>query len=217
MPRADAQRNIDALLAAAEEEFAAQGVDVNVRAIAARAGVGTATLYRHFPLRSDLIVAVFRREVDACAAAAPTLSATHDPDEALGLWIQHYARFIATKRGLAAALHLGDPAFKDLPAYFQQQLGPALQTLLDAAAGAGAIRDGVDPIDLLGAVAKLCIPPLGTDDTSRANRMIALLIDGLRYGANPVPVWSTGPGRSSLGLRSRSASDGAPNGRLGPE
>ena len=175
MPRADAQRNIDALLAAAKEEFAARGVNVNVRAIAARAGVGTATLYRHFPLRSDLITAVFHREVDACAAEAPKLAAAHDPGDALELWIQHYATmFIMTKRGLAAALHFGDPAFKALPAYFQQQLGPVLQTLLDAA-------------DLLGAVGKLCIPPAGTDDNSRADRMIALLIDGLRYGANAVP------------------------------
>jgi len=76
MPRADAQRNIDALLAAAKEEFATQGVDVNVRAIAARAGVGTATLYRHFPLRSDLVTAVFNPEVDACAAEAAKLATT---------------------------------------------------------------------------------------------------------------------------------------------
>lgn len=184
MPRADAQRNVDALLAAAEEEFAARGVDVNVRAIAARAGVGTATLYRHFPLRSDLVFAVFQREVDACADEAPKLAAAHGPDEALELWIWRYARFIEGKRGLAAALHSGDPAFQSLPAYFQQRLGPALQALLDAAVAAGAIRGGVDPIDLLGGVAKLCVPAIGTDDTSRANRMITLLIDGLRYGAN---------------------------------
>jgi AcrR family transcriptional regulator len=186
MPRADAQRNIDALLAAAEQEFATRGVDVNVRAIASRAGVGTATLYRHFPLRSDLITAVFRREVDACAAEAPRLAAAHDPGEALELWIQRYARFIVTKPGLAAALHYGDPAFKDLPAYFQQELGPVLQTLLNAAVAVGAIRDGVDPLDLLSAVAKLCIPPVGTNDSSRANRMVALLTDGMRYGAKPI-------------------------------
>jgi AcrR family transcriptional regulator len=183
MPRADAQRNIDALLTAAEQEFAAQGVGVSVRAIAARAGVGTATLYRHFPLRSDLITAVFSREVDACAAQALELAAAHVPGEALELWIQYYARFIVTKRGLAAALHLGDPAFRALPAHFKEQLGPVLQGLLNAAVAAGAIRAGVDPLDLLGAVAKLCIPPIGTDDNSRGERMIALLIDGLRYGA----------------------------------
>jgi AcrR family transcriptional regulator len=188
MPRADAQRNVEALLAAAEKEFATHGVDVNVRAIAARAGVGTATLYRHFPLRSDLITAVVRREVDACAAEAAKLAATHDPDDALELWIQHYGSFIVSKRGLAAALHYGDPAFEALPGYFQQQLGPVLQQLLDGAVAAGATRDGVDPLDLLGAVAKLCIPPVGTDDTSRANRMVALLTDGLRYRASPGPA-----------------------------
>jgi AcrR family transcriptional regulator len=185
VPRADAQRNIDALLAAAKVEFAAQGVDVHVRAIAARAGVGTATLYRHFPLRSDLVSAVFRREVDACAAEAPRLAAAHEPGEALGLWLRRYTEFVATKRGLAAALHSGDPAFNGLPTYFHDHLGPALRTLLDNAVAAGAVRDGVDPLDLLGAVANLCIPPPGTDDTSRAHRMVELLIDGLRYGANP--------------------------------
>ena len=183
MPRADAQRNIDALLAAAKDEFAAQGVDVNIRAIAARAGVGTATLYRHFPLRSDLISAVFRREIDACAAAAPPLAAAHDPDKALDLWLQRYTEFVATKHGLAAALHSGDPAFNALPAYFREHVGPALQMLLENAEAAGAIRGGVDSRDLLGAVANLCIPPPGSDDAARAHLMVALLIDGLRYGA----------------------------------
>lgn len=183
MPRADAQRNIDALLAAAKEEFAAQGVDVNVRAIAARAGVGTATLYRHYPLRSDLISAVFRREIDACAAEAPLLAASHEPGEALERWLQRYTEFVATKHGLAASLHSGDPAFSALPAYFAGHVGPALRLLLENAEAAGVVRGGVDPLDLLGAVANLCIPPPGSADGSRAHRMVALLIDGLRYGA----------------------------------
>lgn len=185
MPRADAQRNIDALLAAAKEEFAAHGVDVSVRAIAARAGVGTATLYRHFPLRSDLIAAVFRREVDDCAAEAPRLAASHDPDQALALWLRRYTKFLVAKRGLAAALHSGDPAFSALPGYFSEHLGPALRMLLEGAVAAGAVRDGIDPLDLLGAIANLCIPPPGTDDPARADLMVELLIDGLRYGATP--------------------------------
>jgi AcrR family transcriptional regulator len=183
VPRVDAQRNIDALLAAAKEEFTARGVDVNVRAIAARAGVGTATLYRHYPLRSDLISAVFRREIDDCAAAAPLLAASHDPDSALALWLQRYTEFVATKHGLAAALHSGDPAYSGLPIYFQEHIGPALQMLLQNAEAAGAVRGDVDALDLLGAVANLCIPAPGADDNSRAHRMVALLIDGLRHGA----------------------------------
>jgi AcrR family transcriptional regulator len=181
MPRADAQRNIDALLAAAKEEFAGQGVDVNVRAIAARAGVGSATLYRHYPLRSDLISAVFRREIDDCAAAAPLLAASHAPDKALELWIQRFTEFVATKHGLAAALHSGDPAYTALPTYFHEHLGPALGMLLQNAQTAGAVRGGVDPHELLGAVANLCIPPPGSDDNARAGRMVGLLIDGLRH------------------------------------
>ena len=183
MPRADAQRNLSALLAAAKQEFAAHGVDVNVRAIASRAGVGTATLYRHYPLRSDLISAVFRREIDDCASAAPLLAASHDPDDALQLWLQRYTQFVATKHGLAAALHSGDPAYSALPMYFQEHLGPALQMLLRNAELSGAVRVGVDPLDLLGAVANLCIPPPGSRDNSRAYQMVSLLIDGLRYGA----------------------------------
>ena len=187
MPRADAQRNIDALLRAAKEEFAAGGVDVNVRAVAARAGVGTATLYRHFPLRSDLIAAVFRREIDECEAAAITLAAAHDPDEALTLWVHRYTGFVATKHGLATALHSGDPAYNALPGYFAGRLGPALRMLLDNAERAGAIGPGADPLDLLGAIANLCIPPPGSSDTSRAYRMVTLLLDGLRYEAAVKP------------------------------
>ncbi len=183
MPRADAQRNVEALLAAAKQEFAVHGVDVNVRAIAARAGVGTATLYRHFPLRSDLVAAVFRREVDACADEAARLAAAHGPDEALERWLRRYTEFVATKRGLAAALHSGDPAVAGLRAYFEQRVGPALATLLADAAAAGAVRDDVDPLDLLGAVSHLCTPAPGTDDASGAYRMVGLLLDGLRYGA----------------------------------
>ena len=103
--RADAQRNLDALLEAALAVFSTSGVDAPVREIAVRAGVGVGTVYRHFPERSDLIAAVFRREIDACANAAPILAAEHAPGEALARWMQRYAAFIATKRGLATALH----------------------------------------------------------------------------------------------------------------
>ncbi|MGO7422676.1 TetR/AcrR family transcriptional regulator, partial [Rhizobium ruizarguesonis] len=119
--RADAKRNLDGLLQAAMAVFASSGVDAPVREIAEKAGVGIGTVYRHFPERSDLVVAVFRREIDACADAAPILAAEHATGEALARWMQRFVGFIAAKRGLAAALHSGNPAFDPLPAYFQQR------------------------------------------------------------------------------------------------
>jgi AcrR family transcriptional regulator len=180
--RADAQRNTDALLEAAMAVFATSGVDAPVREIAVRAGVGVGTVYRHFPQRSDLIVAVFRHEVDACADAAPVLAAEHGPGEALARWMQRYAAFIATKRGLATALHSGNPAFDTLPAYFQQRLEPALRALLEAATAAGEVRTDIAAEDLLGAVASLCRHAY-EQGPEHARRMVALLVDGLRYGA----------------------------------
>jgi AcrR family transcriptional regulator len=180
--RADAQRNLDALLEAAKAVFGTSGVDAPVRDIAARAGVGIATVYRHFPQRSDLVAAVFRREVDACAAAAPPLLRDHQPGEALARWLRRYTSFIATKRGLAAALHSGDPAFDALPGYFRQHLEPALQSLLDAAVSAGQIRDDIEAYELLRAVGNLSIAS-GDDGGLQGRRMVDLLIDGLRVGA----------------------------------
>jgi AcrR family transcriptional regulator len=182
--RADAQRNVDALLQSAKAVFATSGVDAPVREIAENAGVGIGTFYRHFPQRADLIAAVYRREIDACADAAPILAAKHKPDEALARWMQRYAAFIATKRGLAPALHSGNPAFETLPAYFDQRLRPALRTLLESAAAAGEVRSDVDPDDLMRAVASLCMSAYN-DGPGRAQRMVALLVDGLRYGTNP--------------------------------
>jgi AcrR family transcriptional regulator len=179
--RADAQRNLDSLLQAAKAVFAKSGVDAPVRDIAEKAGVGVGTVYRHFPQRSDLIVAVFRQEVDACADAAPMLAAKHAPGEALAQWLYRFLDFITTKRGLAAALHAGDPAYAALPAYFDERLRPALRDLLDAAVAAGEVRSDVEPHALITAIASLGSPgPHG--DQSSPRRMVGLLIDGLRYG-----------------------------------
>ncbi len=180
--RADAQRNMDALLESAMAVFATTGVDAPVREIAVRAGVGVGTVYRHFPQRSDLIAAVFRHEVDACANAAPALASEYGPGEALARWMQRYATFLGTKRGLASALHSGDPAFESLPAYFQKRLVPAIGGLLESAIAAGEVRTDLTAEDLLGAVAGLCRHTY-EQGPEYARRMVSLLVDGLRYGA----------------------------------
>lgn len=177
--RADALRNEDAVLEAAKDVFTTAGVDAPVREIAARAGVGVATLYRRFPKRSDLVAAVFRREVDACADEAGRLAAAHPPDEALVRWLRRYTDFLATKKGLAAALHSGDPAFDALPDYFRSRFEPVLAGLLAAAAAAGAVRGDVAPYDLLRAIGNLSVAA-GADGPAHTRRMVDLLIDGLR-------------------------------------
>jgi AcrR family transcriptional regulator len=181
--RADARRNIGALLEAAKAVFATAGVDAPAKEIADLAGVGVGTLYRHFPQRSDLVRAVFQRGVDACADAAPALAAANEPGAALEKWLHLYTEFVATKRGLAAALHSGDPAFDALPGYFMQRLEPALGSLLEAAVASGEIRAGITARDLLHAVANLCMPA-ADEGPAYSQRMVALLIDGLRYGAD---------------------------------
>jgi AcrR family transcriptional regulator len=183
--RADAQRNIDALIDAAREVFRVSGVDAPVREITSKAGVGLATFYRHFPERSDLVTAVFRHEVDACAETAATLAAEYEPLEALVRWLRRFTEFVGAKRGLAAALHSGNPAFDALPAYFQQRFEPALGSLLAATAAAGEIRGDVKPLELLHAVSRLCSP--ADVDHTGDERMVTLLIDGLRYGAKSKP------------------------------
>jgi hypothetical protein len=126
-------------------------------------------------------VAVFRHEVDACADAAPALAAEHQPGEALTRWVDRYIDLIAAKRGLAAALHSGDPAYDILPAYFEERLSPALDGLLKAAAAVGHIRSEVSARDLLWAIASLCAPTR-TGNPALARRMIGVILDGLRAG-----------------------------------
>lgn len=179
--RADAQRSVDALLEAAKEVFFTSGVDAPIREIADKAGVGLGTLYRHFPQRSELIAAIFRREIDACSGAAVCLASQNEPFQALSQWMQRYTVFIATKRGLAKALHSGDPAYDNLLAYFDQRLRPAVRPLLQRAIEAGEVRADVDADELLGAVASLCMSPYN-EGPGRAERMVAFFLDGLRYG-----------------------------------
>ncbi|MGE2737465.1 TetR/AcrR family transcriptional regulator [Mycolicibacterium vaccae] len=181
-PRVDAQRNRSALLAAAKVVFAAAGVDAPAKDIADRAGVGVGTLYRHFPQRSDLAKAVLDSEIDDCAQAGQALSAEHPPGVALQAWLLRYIDFLATKDGLASTLASGSTSFDTLRNHILDTLEPTLGALLDAATAAGQIRRDVGPRQLLYAVAKLCLPAAGEPAEDR-QKMVAILLDGLRYVA----------------------------------
>lgn len=171
------------MLEAAKVVFAKSGVDASVRDIAQQAGLGVGTLYRRFPKRADLVAAVFRREVDACTAEAVVLAAEAEPLDALTRWLLRYMQFIATKQGLAAALHSGDPAFEGLPGYFRSNFEPALTALIGVAAQSGAIRADIAPYDLLRAIGNLSVAS-GEDGEAHTERMLLLLVDGLRFKPN---------------------------------
>lgn len=178
--RADAQRNNDALLDAAAAVFVRAGVEAPVRDIAVEAGVGVGTIYRHFPTRADLIVAVYRHQVDACAEAGPALLAAADgPFEALTRWIDMFVDFLVTKHGLAAALRSDEAGFEALHAWFVDRLVPVCGRLLEAAVEAGEVRPGTDALQLMRGVGNLCIGA-DTDPLYDARPLVQLLLEGLR-------------------------------------
>jgi AcrR family transcriptional regulator len=176
--RSDARRNEKSLLDAAAAVFVTAGVEAPVRDIAARAGVGVGTVYRHFPTRADLVIAVFRHQVEACAAAGATLlDSEPSPYAALGRWIDLFVDFLVTKHGLAGALRSDSAQSDALHAYFLDRLVPACARLLDAATRSGEIRTDVDAFTLMWGVGNLCV---GADDPRYdARRLVALLVAGL--------------------------------------
>ncbi len=181
--RADARRNQQTLLDAAAAVFVTSGVDAPVRDIAARAGVGTATIYRHFPTRADLIIGVYRHQVEACAEAGPALlESGPTPHAALGKWIDLFVDFLVTKHGLAAVLQSDDAAFEALHTYFLDRLVPVCGRLLDAAVASGEIRTDLSPYALMRGVGNLCI---GAESDPRydARHLVGLLVAGLRRPA----------------------------------
>ena len=178
--RKDARRNQQALLDAAAAVFVASGVDAPVRAIAAEAGVGVGTIYRHFPTRADLVIAVYRHQVDACAEAGPALLASSPTAHAaLARWVDLFVDFLVTKHGLAAAMQGDSAGFEALHAYFLERLLPVCAELLDAAAASGEIRSDLDAYHLMRGIGNLCV---GAEADGRydARRLVAVLVAGLR-------------------------------------
>jgi AcrR family transcriptional regulator len=185
--RADARRNRDKLLSAATAAFAEEGEEVALEAVAARAGVGIGTLYRHFPNRDALIVAAYQHEVDAlCAAAADNL-ATLPADQALRAWVERFADYIATKRAMGNALRA---AASDAPLFgnTRARILEAVRLLLDAGAADGTLRADVEPRDVMCVVNGIWYLPAGPAWRDDVGRMLDLVIDGLRYGVQPPPV-----------------------------
>lgn len=192
--RRDVERNEQALLDAAAAVFAVSGVDAPVREVAAAAGVGVATLYRHFPTRSDLVVAVYRHQIEACADAGPGLLASaQTPFEAIMSWVHQFVDFLGTKHGLAHVWEGDAGGFTALHTLFLERLVPVLAQMLEAARASGEVVAPVDAYQLVRAVGDL-VAWSPRDPDYDVRQMVTLLVTGLRQ-AQPDPAAVASPCR----------------------
>jgi len=179
-PRSDALRNRELVLEAAKVVFSAGGAEASLEAVARRAGVGIGTLYRHFPTREALFEAVYRREVEQLAELAEQLKAEAEPAEALRLWLRSNVAFVATKKGMSAALALVMDKSSELFAYSSGRLTSTVTALLARAVEAGEIRDDVSAEDLIRALVGMCYMNDQPGWQDSVMRMVDVFVDGLR-------------------------------------
>jgi AcrR family transcriptional regulator len=179
-PRADALRNRERVLEAAKAVFSAGGAEASLEAVAREAGVGIGTLYRHFPTREALFEAVYRREVEQLADLAEQLKQQAKPIDALRQWMRSMVKFVATKKGMSAALTLGFDKDSKLVLSSTDRLAQTVGGLLDRAIAADEIRDDVSPEDLLRALVGVCYMHDQPGWQTSVLRLVDVLIDGLR-------------------------------------
>lgn len=177
--RADAQANHDRLLEVAARAFAREGASASLKAIAAEAGVGIGTLYRRFPTREDLIEATYRNETRRLAASAAELLASQDPVDRLREWMERFAEYMLTKRGMADALPAILASRGGLREHSRQALGEAVQSLLAAGAAAGGLRPGLSAGDVLMALGGITLISEHEQQPELAPRLISMLLLGL--------------------------------------
>jgi AcrR family transcriptional regulator len=179
-PRADAVRNRERVLEAAKAVFSAGGPDASLEAVAKRAGVGIGTLYRHFPTREALFEAVYRREVQQLVELAEALKSEAAPVDALRRWLRSNVEFVATKKGMSAALALAVHGSSELSAFTFDRLTNAVGALLDRAVAAGEIRADISPEDLLRALVGMCYMHDQPGWQKSVLRLVDVFVDGLR-------------------------------------
>ncbi|MFG2600426.1 TetR/AcrR family transcriptional regulator [Streptomyces sp. NPDC048462] len=181
--RADAQRNYELLVAAARDVFHDHGVDAPLDDIARRAGVGNATMYRHFPTRRELIIAVYSEEVAELCAQSQSLLAEDPPGDALFDWLQDFIAHVAAKRELA--LSITDDRTGHRSALFDRwhhSMHTAASALLTRAQSAGTVRADLNASELLALANGIA---LTTTDATQAERLVVLVRQGTDTASTP--------------------------------
>ncbi len=179
--RADAQRNIERLIAAAREAFTQHGADASLDDIARRAGVGPGTLYRHFPTRQALIEAVYRDGVVGLCATGDRLAETEPPADAFVDWLRAFVEYATQKRGLANALMVTIGKNSPLFAETHGMITATGTRLLDRAKEAGAIRSDLDLVEVIRLASAIAhAGEQSADGSALSDRLLQLALEGLR-------------------------------------
>jgi len=182
--RADAQRNRDNLVLVARAAYAAADDTVALEDIAREAGVGIGTLYRHFPTRESLVEAVYAAELDDVAASARSLLDQFPPDVALRAWINRYAEFTATKRGMVDTLRAGWASGRITTPKTRERITAAIGTILTAGARAGSLRADVEPDDVTAILLGVFLSTAANGSSQQTRRLLDLVMDALRRQAH---------------------------------
>jgi len=178
--RADAKQNREHILQAAHDAFAESDA-ASLNSIAKRAGVGPGTLYRHFPTREALILAVYRHDVQVLVDSVTDVLAGHEPLEAFRVWFERLADYVRIKHGLGEALN--SAAAQKVVNETYEPVTKAVGVLITACEAAGVLRPGLDPADVLLLMGFLWRVGPGDDGEAQAARLFDLVIDGLRSAA----------------------------------
>jgi len=177
--RADAVHNREILLAAATRAFSSGG-EASMRAIARAAGVGVGTLYRHFPTRESLVDAVYQDQVQRLTDGARELLEALPPAQAMRRWMDLFADWLATKHGMLDTLLAMIDAGQVAHAQSRAELLAAITTILDAGRAAGDLRTDTRAEDIAASLVGIFTVAGGPTQHQQANRLLDLLMDGLR-------------------------------------
>ncbi|MFE3599872.1 TetR/AcrR family transcriptional regulator [Streptomyces sp. NPDC059142] len=180
--RADARRNRDRLVSVARAAFAAADGTVPLEAVAREAGVGIGTLYRHFPTREALVEAVYAAELDDVTASAPALLAELPPEAALRAWLDRYAAFVATKRGMIDTLRTGWASGRIATPTTRERITAAIGAILAAGARTGSLRTDVTAEEVTTLLLGVFLSTAASDAPERTGRQLDLVVDALHPG-----------------------------------
>jgi AcrR family transcriptional regulator len=180
-PRADAERNRIRLLDTAKAAFAEKGAGASLDEIARTAGVGTGTLYRHFPTRDTLVLAVYENEIEHLLAAADSLTATRQPITALREWLLLFVDYLGTKHGMHEVLSSMECQTSAVYSSSSTRLKEANARMVDRLVESRNMQLDMQPLDLLRALAGVANVSAGLNGQHAARSLVDILIAGIRH------------------------------------